>query len=720
MSVPAACPQACFSEAHSTTFMPRLFSAALLLICLQPSPGFALAEDWAHRFISKFSTAEQARRERIQEIRQSLDSLPPAPPSAQTSQVGYLVPFWSLESSHDIIFDLGEETVLEGIAIVPADVPLVSDMLTSGRSGMGRGFPQHFDIYASADGKVNTPRQLIASTEAAVLPKSDGLPVWLPLKAHRARFLTLRLSIDEENENRAVVIGEVMIFRKGDPTPVPPQAVSFHMPTTKPQPVGGTRYPLTQPLETPPMWSLHNLTDNHSVLGAPMVPAESQAFGFQCGRASRADDVKWVEVDLGRSLPIDSVVLFPTTREIPSATPGFGFPVRFRVETADDASFTDSRLVFSCEQEDFPSPGLNCIRLARPGMTGRYVRLTATKLYRRFFDYALVLGELQVWSGGRNAALGRPVRYRNTFADERFKPEYLVDGLNGPFRIVDTASWLQNLSERSNLLIELAGLNSASAAWSLRMNTAIERSLLAGVPLALLFAAIMWVTSLRRQVARQTEVIMDKVKQQAAGEERSRIARDMHDTVGARLTQLSLLHDIALTDSSLQPGTRETLASAATGTQQVAVAMDEIVWALNPRHDTLPALVSYMAHTAREYLEPLGIACREEIAGDIPEARISSRARHDILGMVKECLQNIAKHARAGHVRFSVGVAEGELWLCLEDDGAAPLVSAPAGPGADGLHNVRERAAARGGSFSLSRVDDTTQARILLPIPGLA
>jgi signal transduction histidine kinase len=242
--------------------------------------------------------------------------------------------------------------------------------------------------------------------------------------------------------------------------------------------------------------------------------------------------------------------------------------------------------------------------------------------------------------------------------------------------------------------------------------------LLGSVTLLLLMSAT-WAWILRRQVAHQTGIIADKLSRQIASEERARIARDMHDTVGARLTQLSLLHDMALADDTLHPGTRGTLSSAATGTHQVAMAMDEIVWALNPRHDHLPALVSYLAHSAREYLEPLGIQCREDIAGDIPEAKVSSRARHEILGMVKECLQNIAKHAHAGGVRLAVVVAEGELRLCLEDDGAAPLVADSAGPGADGLRNVRERALTLGGSFSLSRAQDKTVARVVLPLSNL-
>jgi signal transduction histidine kinase len=234
----------------------------------------------------------------------------------------------------------------------------------------------------------------------------------------------------------------------------------------------------------------------------------------------------------------------------------------------------------------------------------------------------------------------------------------------------------------------------------------------------LFFISAAWVWVLRQRVSYQTQIIAEKISKQSAAEERTRIARDMHDTVGARLTQLSLLHDIALTDSSLHPSTRETLTSAASGTHQVSVAMDEIVWSLNPRHDTIPSLLRYLARTAREYLEPLGIACLQELPGQTPERSVNSTARHAILSMVKECLQNIAKHAHATAVTFEVGLNDHQLHLCLTDNGNASVPTDDTGS-QDGLQNLRERAATLGGSFELHTLSHGSQARITLPLDRL-
>jgi signal transduction histidine kinase len=258
-----------------------------------------------------------------------------------------------------------------------------------------------------------------------------------------------------------------------------------------------------------------------------------------------------------------------------------------------------------------------------------------------------------------------------------------------------------------------------SAAWSAALTASLQRLALIGLPLAGLIAALLWVLSLRRQVSRQTAVLAGKIKQETATAERTRIARDMHDSVGARLTQLTLLHDLALAEANLPGKVRETMQTAAASTQQVAMAMDEIVWSLNPRHDTLPSLLRYLGRTGREYLNPLGITCLQEMPTEIPAQPVNSAARHLILGMMKECLQNIAKHACATEVILVAQLDAAQLVLALTDNGISPPRPATADD-RDGLHNLFERAQALGGTFALLRHPPGSTARITLPLSHLA
>ena len=121
--------------------------------------------------------------------------------------------------------------------------------------------------------------------------------------------------------------------------------------------------------------------------------------GYQSNRADSDTTIKWVQVDLGRSRKIDAVKIFPALR--------FGFtacyfPPRFRIEVSDDRPFKASHLIVDYTHANYPPPGDRVIKFEAPGITGRYVRLTATVLSNRH----LALSKLEVWSGERDVAQG--------------------------------------------------------------------------------------------------------------------------------------------------------------------------------------------------------------------------------------------------------------------------------------------------------------------------
>ncbi len=139
---------------------------------------------------------------------------------------------------------------------------------------------------------------------------------------------------------------------------------------------------------------------------------------------------KWVQIDLGRSLPIDAIRLIPARPTDFPDTPGFGFPARFRVELSDDPDFASSVLVEDRTSSDVPNPGDHWWVIRPEGRNGRYVRLTATKLWPRTNDYVLALGEMQVLSGGENVAEGAAVSALDSIEAGRWSTRHLVDGFN--------------------------------------------------------------------------------------------------------------------------------------------------------------------------------------------------------------------------------------------------------------------------------------------------
>ncbi|MBX9581061.1 MAG: DUF1549 domain-containing protein, partial [Gemmataceae bacterium] len=163
--------------------------------------------------------------------------------------------------------------------------------------------------------------------------------------------------------------------------------------------------------------------------GVPRPPE----FGYHSALSDRPDRAKWVQVDLGESKPVDHVLLRPCHDDFGGIGAGFGFPVRFRVELADDPEFAAGVVAVADHTgADFANPGTKPVRLAAGGKAGRYVRVTATALARRLpDDFIFAVAELEaVDAAGKNLAAGRPVAALDTIeAPVRWRRANLTDGL---------------------------------------------------------------------------------------------------------------------------------------------------------------------------------------------------------------------------------------------------------------------------------------------------
>jgi hypothetical protein len=173
-------------------------------------------------------------------------------------------------------------------------------------------------------------------------------------------------------------------------------------------------------------------------LAAPAASAggeTSSTNGYHSAIAPERDATKWVEVDLGAAVPIERVVLVPARPVDFPDTPGFGFPVRYRVEAADEPRFEAPRVLLDRSAEDAPGPGDRAVVIEAGGTTGRYVRVTATRLWERTGDWVLALAELEVHAGGRNAAAGVAVTALDSIEAGRWSARHLVDGYSSRARL---------------------------------------------------------------------------------------------------------------------------------------------------------------------------------------------------------------------------------------------------------------------------------------------
>ncbi len=177
----------------------------------------------------------------------------------------------------------------------------------------------------------------------------------------------------------------------------------------------------------------------------------------------------------------------------------------------------------------------------------------------------------------------------------------------------------------------------------------------------------------------------------ATERERARIARDMHDEIGGSLTKIGKLA-AGLPDPAIAETTRE-----------VVLAMDQVVWTVNPRNDTLDSLATYLVHYTEEFLRPAGIACELDIPLILPDVMLASEVRHNLFLAIKEALNNAVKHGAPRRVWLGLTVAGGLLILTVRDDGCG-FSAATTAAGADGLGNMCDRLAAIGGELHVLSV----------------
>jgi hypothetical protein len=170
------------------------------------------------------------------------------------------------------------------------------------------------------------------------------------------------------------------------------------------------------------------LTELSRQLASIAKTGASPSNGYHSAIVPTADVTKWVQVDLGKSTPIDAIRLVPARPTDFPDTPGFGFPLRYRVEVSDDEQFASSRTLVDRSAADEPSPGDQPVVISARGQAGRFVRVTATRLWKRTDDFVFALAEMQVVRDGKHVASGARVTALDSIEAGRWSTKFLTDG----------------------------------------------------------------------------------------------------------------------------------------------------------------------------------------------------------------------------------------------------------------------------------------------------
>jgi signal transduction histidine kinase/ligand-binding sensor domain-containing protein len=215
-----------------------------------------------------------------------------------------------------------------------------------------------------------------------------------------------------------------------------------------------------------------------------------------------------------------------------------------------------------------------------------------------------------------------------------------------------------------------------------------------------------------RRLRRQVRLLQE---QAALHKERARIAKDIHDDLGASLTHIALLGDLAREDIAVPRKAGEHVQKISSTARQVMKSLDEIVWAVNPSNDTLNHVIDYIGQFTWDYLRVAGIRCRLDLPENPPERNIPADTRHNLFLVIKEALNNVVKHAAATEVWLRVSIASERLEVIVEDNGRG-FDQPPRDAWADGLRNMRNRLSDIGGECRIeSRAGAGTKITLEIP-----
>ena len=182
--------------------------------------------------------------------------------------------------------------------------------------------------------------------------------------------------------------------------------------------------------------------------------------------------------------------------------------------------------------------------------------------------------------------------------------------------------------------------------------------------------------------------------------QRARIARDIHDDLGARLTQLILLGEVAQSTLPADSSPRRQIDQICDRARELGQALDEVVWAISSRRDTLRDFAAFVCKYAQLYLKDTPVRCRLDVEMDLPPTPFDLAPRRNLLLAVKEAISNVAKHSGASEVYLRIHRLNSGLKVEVEDDGRGFEVSR-AEPSRNGLLNMGQRMAEAGGTFNV-------------------
>lgn len=559
--------------------------------------------------------------------------------------------------------DLGRQESLDRLFLIPAQPEFGSSTEL---------FPRRFLLQVSNDPGFAKFDTLMDQT-TGLFPQPKGRPLAIHGRATRARFV--RLTVIEGTDlgcSDAFALSELLVVSEGTPVSI------------------GAKVSCSWSDSVSEAWEARFLTDGRTPLG----PWEGGTWSPSRGILVPSEECPPYEpleivIDLGRELPVERIHLVPLEC---SRMPGIGvLPHNYLVGLTPEDS---DEIQVIHHQKDPSQRGTELAPRIIPaaGINARYLRLRCFEPWSYGNRHAYGLAEIEIYSDGVNVAAGSNIcAWQGGYSlDQDLSP--LIDGYSSRRRSLPVDAWMAQLSERARIERELNQLRPLRR--KISSETELHATWMTAMALGLGFLIPVAIIERRRFMSREQVDVL-----------RRRIASDLHDDIGSNLGSISMIARAVRRDIKSTPGADralEDLEELESVAHESAIAMRDIVWLIERKHDTIGDLVNRLRETASRLLRELDydIEC-DCVSGT---SRLCLDAKRHLFLFCKEAMHNVAKHAGARH--FILRIEDEEGWLRIEasDDGRG-LGDADSSRKAT-LQKLRERARVLAGVLDIGSTED--------------
>ena len=196
---------------------------------------------------------------------------------------------------------------------------------------------------------------------------------------------------------------------------------------------------------------------------------------------------------------------------------------------------------------------------------------------------------------------------------------------------------------------------------------------------------------------------------------RTRIATDLHDDIGSGLSQIAVLSEVIRQRHPEDSEIARPLERIATTARELVDSMSELVWAINPRRDSLADLSQRMRRFASDLLPGRGIELTFHAPAGVDDIHLAADVRRHVFLVFKEAVNNLARHSGAAHAIVELSVGGGNLLLVVSDDGCG--FDLDADERGHGIASMQSRAKAAGGTLEIDATPQNgTRLRLQVPL----